>query len=415
MTTSIEDLELPDLASPATFHESIPHDAFEMLRSHPGLVWHPAEAGTRTGGFWVVSRYAEVAEILQHPDLYRSGPGPAFPLANLNGDSPMGKHILFMDPPEHSRVRRAAARSFGPRVVAQFENWIRDVVVETLDAALAEREFDWVAEVARYIPARVIASVMGVPREKRDYIVAASEEIFVAQSVDDGGARFAQAFMGVGQFTFELGQEKLRNPQDDMMTVMAQAHDSGEIDLVEYQLYCASLVVAGFETTHTTIGHIARLLATDDRIRSVADSAITEGRTAQLVDEFLRYISPAMTFMRTSSSDHEFRGQPIKENDALMLLFASANRDPAAFENPHEFDPDRTSTAPSPSTGLAGLAFSAGPHRCVGHVLAKLELRILLEEMFSRGVRLELAGEPGRGWSLLVNQLLSLPVRVTMD
>src|ERR1700753_177409 len=178
-------IEIPGFTDPATYAAGVPHAAFDELRSRPGLYWQKADEGTFNGGFWVVTRYNDIVEIEQQPAVFSSVPGAFFPLANMSGDSPMGKHILFMDPPEHSRVRRVAMKSFGPRVVARFDEWIRDIVNETLYEALHRVSFDWISDVARLIPSRVIAAVMGVPRELRGQVVAWSDAIFQGQVNQD--------------------------------------------------------------------------------------------------------------------------------------------------------------------------------------------------------------------------------------
>ncbi|MGW6032703.1 cytochrome P450 [Gordonia terrae] len=406
---------IPDLADPETFKAGVPHDAHDTLRALPGLAWQPAAAGTPTGGFWLVTRYDEVAEVFQDPGRFSSKFGSVFPLPNLSGDGPMSKLIVFTDPPEHSRIRRAAAKSFGPRVVANFESWISEVVVETLDDALSSNEFDWIQEVSQYVPSRVIARVLGVPPDERDFVVEATTALFKAQTLNDGGAELGAVFLRVGEYMMRLGERKLAEPADDMTTVMAQSLAKGDIDEPEYQLYTASMLTAGFETTYTTISHIGHMLATDPHVRESTARALREGESAALVDEFLRYITPAMRFARVATTDTALGGQRIKQGEALVLVLSSANRDPDVFPRPNEFDPFRTNPSPAAGTGAAGMAFGAGPHRCIGHMLAKLELRILLEELHNRGVALSMNGEAERGASAVVNQLVSLPVSVTVS
>ncbi|GAA4558697.1 cytochrome P450 [Pseudonocardia xishanensis] len=414
MTITTELSDVPDLGDPETFRAGVPYDVYDRLRALPGLVWQPADYGTLTGGFWLVTRYDDVAEVLQDPERFSSRFGSVYPLLNPTGDGPLSMQIVHQDPPEHSRVRRAAAKSFGPRVVANFESWIREVVVQTLDDALRRERFDWVLEVARFIPSRVIAQVLGVPLDRRTYIVDATIEIFKSQSLDDGGATFVEQCMKVGEYLTQLGKEKLLNPADDMTTVLAQSLENGEIDLPEYQLYAVSLLIAGFETTHTTIAHVAHLLATDPAIRSTAARALEEGKAGALVDEFLRYITPAMRFARVATRDTEIGGQAVKQNDVLQVVFSAANRDPSAFPRPNEFDPFRVDPKPAAGTGGAGMVFGAGPHRCIGHVLAKLEIRILLEELLARKVTLSMEGQAVRGASGVVNSLTALPVSVAV-
>ena len=400
-------IEIPDFTDPATYVAGVPHAAFDELRSRTGLYWQKAAEGTYNGGFWVVTRFNEIVEIEQQPALFSSVPGAFFPLANMSGDSPMGKHILFMDPPEHSRVRRVAMKSFGPRVVARFDGWIREIVNETLDDALQRGSFDWVADVARLIPSRVIAAVMGVPRELRGQVVEWSDAIFNSTvTQDDDGVAMARAFDEVNVYMAKLGEEKLRHPEDDTVTVLAQCLDRGEIDEAEYAMYTTALLIAGYETTHTLIGQAMRLILEDEHIRRTCDLGC---EVNAVVDEFLRYVTPAMNVTRTATREIDFHGQTIRPNDTMQLMLIAANRDPDVFADPHRFDPSRPRGKTLPADGLA---FGSGLHRCVGNVLAKMDTRILFEEMRRKGVRLELDGEPGRGWSTLINQLLSLPVRV---
>jgi cytochrome P450 len=411
MTTLTDSsIEIPDFTDPATYSTGIPHKAFDELRSRPGLYWQKAADGTYNGGFWVVTRFNDIVDIEQQPAVFSSVPGAFYPLANMSGDGPMSKHILFMDPPEHSRVRRVAMKSFGPRVVAHFDRWIRDIVNETLDEVVQRGSFDWIADVARLIPSRVIAAVMGVPRELRGQVVDWSDAIFTGQvNQDDDGAAMARAFEEVNVYMAELGQEKLQDPQDDMVTVLAHSLDRGEIDEAEYAMYTTALLIAGYETTHTLIGQSMRLILEEQDIRRACDQAFDAGEYNAVVDEFLRCVAPAMNVTRTATQDVEFHGQTIRRNDTMQLMLIAANRDPDVFADPHRFNPSRVRAK---TLSGDGLAFGSGLHRCVGNVLAKMDSRILFEEMYRRNVRLELDGEPRRGWSTLINQLLSLPVHV---
>lgn len=411
MTTLTDSsIEIPDFTDPATYVAGVPHEAFDELRSRSGLYWQKAAEGTYNGGFWVVTRFNEVVEIEQQPAAFSSVPGAFLPLANMGGDGPMSKHILFMDPPEHSRVRRVAMKSFGPRVVAHFDGWIRDIVNETLDEAVHRGSFDWIADVARLIPSRVIAAVMGVPRELRGQVVDWSDAIFQGQVNQDGGAAMARAFEEVNVYMADLGQEKLREPQDDMVSVLAQSLDRGEIDDDEYGMYTTALLIAGYETTHTLIGQSMRLILEDKDVRRGCDQAFEASEFNAVVEEFLRLVTPAMNVARTATQEIDFHGQTILPNDTMQLMLIAANRDPDVFADPHRFDPSRARA--KTLSGGDGLAFGSGLHRCVGNVLAKMDSRILFEEMHRRDVRLELDGEPRRGWSTLINQLLSLPVHV---
>ncbi|MFF2299335.1 cytochrome P450 [Arthrobacter sp. NPDC058127] len=405
------DLALPDLTDPATFVPGIPHAAFDDVRRQPGLHWHPSEFGTYNGGFWLVTRYADVVAAEADVDTFSSVPGAFFPLGNQELTGPMSKHILFMDPPDHTRVRKVASRAFGPKVIAQFGDWVRGVIDEVLDKAIPLGEFDWVEQVARQIPARVISVVMGVPAADQKLIVKWADDIFRGQAASEDGSLMAEAFQAVGGYMMDLGARKLVEPADDLISLLARALEDGELDAAEYTMYCTALIVAGYDTTNTLLAQSARILLEDHAAAEVVADAFARGKQREVVEELLRLITPAMSVTRTATRDLEFAGQQIRKNDVLMLHLSAANRDPEVFSDPHTFDPFRTGM-PTLGYGRDGLAFGSGIHRCVGSMLAKLELRILLEEMNKRGVKLELTGEPKRGWSAMINQLTALPVLV---
>ncbi|MGC0362500.1 cytochrome P450 [Rhodococcus sp. 27YEA15] len=411
MTIIVDDvLQEPNFTDPALYVSGVPHEALDRVRDRERLVWQPTPGGTYNGGFWLVTRYQDVMDIESRPEDFSSVPGAFYPLGNMDGDSPMQKHILFMDPPVHSRLRKMASRSFGPRIVKRFDGWVREVTEEALDAAFARKEFDFVEDVAKLIPGRVMSAIMGVPSESREQIVQWSLDVFVAQAKaeEDGGAAFAGVFGEIGQYMAALGVEKLRNPQDDLLSVVATALDSGEIDEFEYQMYASGILVAGTETTQTLMSQSLRLMVESEQTRATFEKAFETGRYLRLVEECLRYVTPALNVARTATRDLEFNGQKISKGDTMQLMLAAANRDPDVFVDPHRFDPFRD---PKP-LAAEGVAFGSGVHRCVGSMLAKVELKTLFEEIHRRGVRLELNGQPERGWSSLVNQLNALPVKL---
>lgn len=402
-------IDLPDFSDPATFAEEVPHEAFDRVRAMPGLYWQPVDHGTLTGGFWVATRFDDVVEVERRSDEVTCRPGFFFPLASLS-ETPeetalQGSMLMRLDPPEHSRIRRVAAAAFGPRVVARFDGWIRDIVTEALDQALAQNEFDWVVEVGKYIPSRVVARVLGVPDQRIQDMVDWTDAVFDAAASDDAGTQMAQAAQELYGYIGELLQLKLREPQDDVVSSLAHAYERGEITITDYMTFVGLLMVAGYETTHTLINQSMRMIVEDDEVRKYAQEALGSGAIDPLVDEFLRYITPAMNMARVATSDFEVAGTTVRKDDMVQLMFVAANRDPKAFSDPHRFNPERTEEAT--------LTFGSGTHRCLGSALAKLELRILFEELAKREVRLELNGTPKRGWSTWINQLTSLPVRVS--
>ena len=405
MSTVLEDTGIPDLADPQTFASGVPHEAFARIRQSPGLYWQPAPFGTAHGGFWVVTRFADIQELESKPDIFSSQRGLAWPFTNLPkepAENPVYNNLMGMDPPRHSRVRRVAAAAFGPRVVKNFDPWIRKIVVEVLDRIKQMDEFDYITEVAQTIPALVIARVQGVPREDRQWIVDQTISVFQAHQTGDIQKVTEVIQSTVQYYRDRLVPEKLRHPQDDMTTVLAHAAERGEVSEEESYDFLHLLQGAGFETTHTLIGQSMRMIIEDPQVAERTYRGIEELGPGKVVEELLRIITPAMHMSRTATQDTALAGQAIKADDVLNIYFTAANRDPAVFSNPDEYDPWRTETA--------SLTFGSGPHRCIGNALAKLELRILFEEMNRRGMRLKSAGEPQRGWSTFINQIRSLPV-----
>ncbi|MGW5239231.1 cytochrome P450 [Monashia sp. NPDC004114] len=409
MSTTIEtDLALPDFSDPATFAERVPHAAFDKVRALPGLYWQPSGYGTFNGGFWMATRFNDITALERRSKEITVKYGFNFPVPGVEEpaeETAMWAALLMrMDPPVHSRVRRAAAASFGPRVVANFDHWVRDVVNEVLDDALVDDEFDWVEKVAKFVPSRVIAQILGVPRGRREDIVNWVDAIFHVAQYDDAGTRMLVIAQEIFAYIGELQQEKLKDPKEDVTTVMAQYAERGEITQEEFTFFIFLCIVAGYETTHTLIGQMMRMIVEDAAVESAAAEFVGKDESGPLVDEFLRHITPAMNMARIALEDMEVAGTQVRKGDVIQMQFVAANRDPEIFADPHAFDPSRTEKKT--------LAFGSGPHGCLGSALAKLEARILLEELFKRHVRFELNGAPRRGNSTWINQLFELPVRV---
>jgi cytochrome P450 len=402
--------DFPNLADPRTFVEDVPFEAFARMRGLPGLYWQPTKLATANGGFWAVTRFADIVAVEKDPATFTSTKGAGYPGTNQQESALMSDMLMMTDPPRHSHLRRAAAKGFAPRIVANFEPWVREIVSEVADRIQSLDTFDWINEVARTIPARVVARVVGVPPEDEALIVQWTLAVFAAtQQTEDleEGANNQQAvikvMMEMAPYIEKLQKLKREQPADDMFTELGRCVDKGELTQNEFLNWMFLMMVAGFETTHTAIGHSMRLYLTDQVVADRTDRAIAEGRTNRAMDEFLRLISPPMQMARTATRDLEFAGEQVRKDDVMVLYYVAANRDERVFANPNEFDPWRSETD--------SLAFGSGVHRCIGAYLAHLELKVLWEELHKRGLKLRLNGEPKRGWSVFINQLTSLPVR----
>lgn len=404
------EMVIPDLSDPRTFVDDVPIEAFRAIREKPGLYWQPTPISTTHGGYWAVTRFADILAIEKDLESFTSTHGAAYPLMSTGPmQGPSADDLLLTDPPRHTRLRKVAAKGFGPRVVANFEPWIREIVREAIAAVDGRDTFDWVAEFAQTIPAYVIGRVLGIPREDRERLVAWTIAIFAATQQTEGllpGEGTAQKTEGpqreMTEYAATIQELKRANPADDMFTVLGKCVDDGEITQAEFLQWMVLMMAAGFETTHTAIGHSMRMYLEDPEVRAATDRAVDEGLAGRAVDEYIRLISPPMQMARTAIRDLEFAGTEIREGDVMVLYFLAANRDPAVFSEPDRFNPWR----PEKDT----LAFGSGVHRCIGSYLAKLEVQVLFEELRAAGLNLRLGGEPKRGWSNFINQLTSLPV-----
>jgi cholest-4-en-3-one 26-monooxygenase len=391
-----------DLSDPRSFTDGPPHAAFDRLRETSPVAWNPAAAGTPTGGFWSLTRFDHCSRVSRDTARFTSTHGMCFPSQPERGPS-MVDNVMWVDPPLHTRIRGLASRGFSTRVVARFEDWVRERVVEILDGLPMGQPFDAVELIAAELPAQVIASVMGAPIEDRRRIVAWANDIFARE--EPGGYERAGAALGaVFAYANELREVKRSQPAADMITDLSNAeYDGVPITDGEYQQFVMSLLIAGFETTHTLIGQSLRLMVEhreiDEQVRT--STSADGGRAA--VEELLRYITPAMHMARTSTAAVLVGDVEIPAGDLVVLWYVAANRDPDVFDDPHSFRVGRT--------GAAHQSFGAGgPHYCIGQQLARLEGRVLLEEMVRRDLRFDLAGDPQRRPTVFINALHSLPV-----
>ncbi|MDQ0691333.1 cytochrome P450 [Arthrobacter sp. W4I7] len=395
----------PNLADPATFADAVPYEAFARMQELPGLHWNPTEAATRNGGFWAVTRWDDIVAVEKDTETFTSTKGGAYPMMFIpNLDE--GRTLMATDPPVHTRLRRAAAKGFGPRVVANFEPWVRDIIAPVMDHIATLHEFDYVKEVAQTIPARVVARVLGMPEEDEEQMVEWALAVFAALQPNADNSAFSnmmKAHKEIAAYAVKVQQVKRDNPADDMFTELGLCVERGEISQDEFVHWMFLMMSAGFETTHTAIGQSMRLYAESADIGEKVNRAVAEGLTGRVVDEFLRLISPPMEMARVATTDTEIAGQQISKDDVMVLYFAAANRDPRKFQDPNEFDPWRAEKET--------LAFGSGVHRCIGAYLAHLEVRVLWEEIIKRGLMFETAADPKRGWSVFINQLTELPLK----
>ncbi|QGZ95900.1 cytochrome P450 [Terricaulis silvestris] len=376
--------------------------------------------------FWVVTKHADILEISRNNALYPSAvrgttltsqSGEARARA-ITGTPHLVRSLVQMDEPDHMKYRLLTQAWFMPANVKKREDDIRALARQAVDHfAALPGECDFVKDVALHYPLRVVMNILGVPEADFGRMLRLTQELFGASDPDTerfkaalSDEQFAQLLIGVVQdFTdyFEtITADRRANPRDDLATLLANAEiDGAPLPPFERTGYYTIIATAGHDTTSSTAAAAMWALATVpgllDRVR--ADLSLVPA----LVEESIRWATPVKTFMRSASADTELRGRQIKENDWLMLCYASGNRDEEVFPNPDTFDIDR-----KPNRQLA---FGNGAHLCLGQHLARLEMRILYEELIPKLKSVSLAGEPRLSESFFVSGLKSLPIAFELN
>jgi cholest-4-en-3-one 26-monooxygenase len=329
------------------------------------------------------------------------------PTAPLPGTEMAGNMMLFMDPPSHTRYRKLVNRGFTPRMIAALEVHVRDLTIAIVEAAKAKGEIDFVVDVAAELPLEVIAELLGVPREDRHKLFDWSNRMVGSEDPEYQVAEEHVTAAQIDMFVYaqELATQRRAEPRDDIVsTLLAAEIDGDQLTDMDFNLFFMLLSVAGNETTRNAIAHgmNAFLEHPDQWDLLVADP---DAHIAGAVEEILRWASPVLYFRRNARRDVELGGQTIRAGEKISLWYVSANRDEAIFDEPFRFDITRD---PNPHIAFGG----GGPHFCLGAQLARLEIRVLFEELARRTPKLEALGAPDRLRSNFIGGIKHLPVRL---
>jgi cholest-4-en-3-one 26-monooxygenase len=387
-----------------------PLEKFAVLRRDAPVYWHPESEG-ETPAFWALTRHEDVQAANRDAITFSSQRrGVLLDAMQSDEELEFYRTIISTDEPDHARLRRLVNRGFTPRAISTFEIRYRDAVRSVLQGALGIGTFDFVAEVATPLPAFAISELLGVPPEDRAQI-AKWTNMISGRSDPEFGDGEAQALLAATElygYATRLAQQRRDDPGDDIVSRLVTKVYGDEEALVahEFEVFVLALAVAGNETTRTAISQGMLALLEDPAQLHLLRSHITE-LVSTAADEIIRYSSPIVYFRRTATRDIELHGVTIRENDPVVLYFLSANYDDAVFERPEVFDVTRS---PNPHVSFGG----GGPHYCLGAHLAKLEIRVLLEELLEATEMIELAGPPARLRSSWINGLKRLPVHVSL-
>ncbi|HEX5096128.1 MAG TPA: cytochrome P450 [Acidimicrobiia bacterium] len=389
------------------FTKGVPHDWFTFLRREAPVYKHPEPNGP---GFWVITKYDDVVAVGRDGTTFSShqNRGGVVLLEGAPEDNTFeagGNLMLTMDAPEHTRHRKLVNRGFTPKRMRDLEPHLRELTSQIVDEVIEQGGCDFVVEVAAELPLQVIAEMIGVPQEDRHKVfewsnrMIGSEDPEYSVSVEEVQGAQVEMFMYANQ----LAAERRANPRDDIMTTLLNADvDGDQLSEMDFNLFFLLLAVAGNETTRNSISHGIRAFCDypDQYQKLVADPSLA----APATEEIVRWASPVMYFRRNVTRDTEIRGQEIKEGDKVSIWYISANRDEDIFGDPFTFDITRS---PNEHVGFGG----GGPHHCLGANLARMEIRLLLEEMARRIPSIERVGEAQPLRSNFIAGIKHMPVK----
>jgi cytochrome P450 len=370
------------------FADGFPHQLFAVHRREAPVFWHEPTEHTPSGeGFWSVATYPETLAVLRDPVTFSSVTGGDRPFGGtlLQDLAIAGQVLNMMDDPRHAQIRRLVSSGLTPRMIGRVEDDLRARARRLLDALVPGEPFDFLVEVAAELPMQMICILLGVPESERHWLFEAIEPQF-----DFGGSRTASlsslSVEEAGSRMYAYGQEliaaKRAEPTDDMLSVVANATVDGPdgkgtvpaLSDLELYLFFSLLFSAGAETTRNAVA--GGLLALADHPRQWHALRANLDLLPSAIEEMVRWTSPSPSKRRTAARDVTLGGQSIKAGQKVQIWEGSANRDPAVFDRADEFDITRK---PNPHLG-----FGQGVHYCLGANLARLELRVLFEELLPR-------------------------------
>jgi cytochrome P450 len=348
--------------------------------------------------FWAITKHADIVEVSTQPDTFRSfGRFILFPEAAILGgpsleEAPPLRMLVNMDPPEHRDYRRLVSGWFTPRAVMRLERRLEVITREIFDHLAkdgGEYECDFVRDVAALQPLRMITEILGIPREREEFVLRVTNENFGVEDPDFQRAGTTQEErLGFLQEAFayleQITTDRRAHPRDDLSTVLAKATLPGGEPVPQFELFSLYflVMVAGHDTTRNAIS--SGMLALLEHPEELARLRRNPGLVETAADEIVRWTTPVNHFVRTATVDYTLRGKRIRRGDSVALFYASANRDEEVFPDPFVFRIDRD---PNPHLG-----FGIGEHFCLGAHLARLDLKVFFRQLAERLESIELVG-----------------------
>ncbi len=409
-------LDRIDLTDLDAFRDNLGWGQFDTLRREDPVHWSDEPAPSH--GFWSLTRYADIAAVDGDPQTFTS---TKFVNIEEVDDDLMDarRSILEMDGARHLALRKLVQREFSPRNLRQYEDFLRRLTRVTVDEALSSPEFDFVQKVSADFPIQVLARLLDVPKEHTGQLIAWGNAFvgntdpdytdFRADLPESEQYKHLPFRSPVVQEVWDYGNglrsERTGGDGTDLVSILANRMPEDGVPLTQrdFENYFTLLVIAGNETTRHAISHsMLALINHPDQLRYLQEDP---SRVGPAVEELLRWASPVYHFRRTATRDMELEGKQIKEGDKVVMWFASGNRDEEVFEDPYTLDLTRSN--------VDHMTFGkTSPHLCLGNNLARMEIKLMFEELLPRLKSIELAGEVTRVRSNFVNGIKKFPVRV---
>ena len=406
------------------FERGESHEAFRILRAQDRFHWTPPTEELK--GYWNLTKYEDVLYVSRRPDIFGSERGivmyePIDENVMLNAaQNGNGKMLITMDPPRHVKLRRLVNKGFTPRAVAEMEPHIRQITTTIIDRIAKKGSADFVIDVASQIPLAVICGMMGVEEKDWDLMFQLTNKVLGSGDPeyqtdlpeDQRGTTDAANLTGnmgtMQMFGFFAQQLMARRTErrDDLVSLLCDSELEGEkLSDEDILWFCFLLILAGNETTRNAMsgGLLTLCENPGERARLQADMSLLPSA----VEEILRWVSPVMHMTRIALQDSEINGHPIKKGERVVMWYPAINRDEAVFPDPERFDITR-----SPNEHLA---FGIGEHFCLGAGFARLELKVLYEELFRRFPDIQMDGPVERLRSTFIGGIKHLPVKFTPE
>jgi hypothetical protein len=407
---------LADITSHDTYVDGVPRETFQYLRENDPVHWTEESDGGR--GFWSLTKYDDVLFASRNTDVFSSRLG--IRLEDMDPEETEARRTLMeMDAPEHTRLRRLVSRPFAPKTVNEYEDVIRALSIEVLDSLQGEREFNFVQTIARELPMRMLGRLLGLPDDDLEWLVQRGDALignsdpdftdYVVDQVDTSAYRLLPFRSPVALELFEYATQALEDrritPTHDILNALLEPTADGDsLDDLALKNFFTLMVAAGNDTTrYTMTGGLLALIERPELFGRIPSMTLEQRKS--LIDEMLRWTTVTMHFRRTLTTDIELRGKSLKSGDKVVMWYTSANYDEDHFESPDEFRAER-----SPNDHVAFGLHS--PHLCLGAHLARLEMRVLFEEIAHRWQSVELVGEPEHLRSNFISGIKNLPIRV---